>query len=82
MIGNNKKSSLDDDDSKASNEASFNLQVVEYSQHLTYDSLFNLQYVYATILETLQFYPTVPMVKTHTKHVLLIFLYTPSYRSC
>ncbi len=82
MIKNNKKFGLDDDDSEASNEASFNLRVVEYSQHLTYDSLLNLQYMYAAILETLQFYPTIPMVRTHTKHVLLIFLYTPSYWSC
>jgi hypothetical protein len=82
MIRNSKKSGLDDDDFEASIEASVNLRVVEYSQHLIYDSLFNLQYMYAAILETLQFYPTIPMVRTHTKHVLLIFLYIPSYRSC
>jgi len=82
MIKNNKKFGLDDDDSEASNEANFNLQVVKYSQHLTCDYLFNLQYLYVAILKTLQFYPIVLMVRTHTKHVLLIFLYTPSYRSC
>jgi hypothetical protein len=82
MVKNSKKFGLDDDDYEAYNEASFNLQVVEYSQHLTYDSLLNLQCMYAAILKTLQFYPIVPMVRTHTKHVLLLFLYTPSYRSC
>jgi hypothetical protein len=82
MIMNSKKFGLDDDDFETSNETSFNLQVVEYSQHLTYDFLFNLQYMYAAILETLQFYPIVPMVRTHTKHVLLVFLCTPSYQSC
>jgi len=82
MIRNSKKSSLDDDESEASNEASFNLWVVEYSQHLTCDFLLNLQYLYDAIFKTLQFYPTVPMVRTHTKHVFLIFHYAPSYRSC
>ncbi len=82
MIRNSKRFGLDDDDSEASNEASFNLRVVKYSQHLTCDFLLNLQYLYAAILEILQFYPIVPMVRTHTKHVLLIFLYIPSYRSC
>jgi hypothetical protein len=82
IIKNSKKFALHDDDYEASNEASFNLRVVKYSQHLTYDSLLNLQSMYAAILETLQLYPTIPMVRTHTKHVLLIFLYTPSYGSC
>jgi cytochrome P450 len=67
-IMNSKKSGIDDDDdSKASDEASFNLRVAEYSQHLTYDSLLNLQYLYAAILETLRLYPAVPMVRTHTQ---------------
>jgi hypothetical protein len=69
MIKNNKKSALHHDDFEGSNEASFNLRVVKYSQHLTYDSLFNLQSMYVAILETLQLYPTIPMVRTHTKHV-------------
>ncbi|KAH8942501.1 hypothetical protein BDL97_14G103200 [Sphagnum fallax] len=61
-IMNSKKSGIDDDDdSKASDEASFNLRVAEYSQHFTYDSLLNLQYLYAAILETLRLYPAVPM---------------------
>jgi hypothetical protein len=42
MITTSKKLGLDDDDFEASNEASFNLWVVEYSQHLTHDSLLNL----------------------------------------
>ncbi len=53
MIMNSKKFGLDNDDSEASNEASFNLQIVEYSQHFNYESLLNLQYLYAAILETL-----------------------------
>lgn len=73
MIMNSKKFSLDDDDSEASNEASFNLWVVEDSQHLTYDSLLNLQYLHVAILKNLQLYLIVPMVRTHTKHVILIF---------
>jgi cytochrome P450 len=67
VIMNSKKSGLDDDDSKASDEASFSLRVAEYSQLLTYDSLLNLQYLYAAILETLRLYPAVPMVRTHTQ---------------
>lgn len=76
MIMNSKNSGLDDDDSKASDEASFNLRVAEYSQHLTYDSLLNLQYLYAAILETLRLYPAVPMVRTHTQKL------NPSHMIC
>jgi hypothetical protein len=54
MIMNNKKFGLDaTNDDEMSNEASFNLRVVKYFRHLTYESLINLQYLYVTILETL-----------------------------
>jgi len=54
MIMNNKKFGLDaTNDDETSNEASFNLRVVKYFRHLTYESLINLQYLYVTILETL-----------------------------
>jgi len=43
MIMNNKKFGLDaNDDDEAPNEVSFNLRVVEYFRHLTYESLINL----------------------------------------
>jgi hypothetical protein len=82
MIMNRKKSGLDDDDSKASDEASFNLRVAEYSQHLTYDSLLNLQYLYAAILETLRLYPAVPMVRTHTQKLNPSQMICPPFLPC
>jgi hypothetical protein len=63
LVRNGKKSGLDDDDSKASDAASFDLRVAESSQRLTYDSLLNLRYLYAAILEALRLYPAVPLVK-------------------
>jgi cytochrome P450 len=45
----------------ADDETSFNLQVAEYAQLLTYDSLLKLQYLYAAILETLRLHPPVPV---------------------
>jgi cytochrome P450 len=51
----------------ADDETSFNLQVAEYAQLLTYDSLLKLQYLYAAILETLRLHPPVPVVRTSSK---------------
>jgi cytochrome P450 len=54
-------------------ETSFNLQVAEYAQLLTYDSLLKLQYLYAAILETLRLHPPIPVVRTSSKEAWVCF---------
>lgn len=44
------------------NEQKFHSRLLTFSNRLTYDSLMNLHYLHASILETLRLYPAVPMV--------------------
>lgn len=43
-------------------EQKFHSRLLTFSQRLTYDSLMNLHYLHASLLETLRLYPAVPMV--------------------
>ena len=47
-------------------EQKFHSRLLSFSHQLTYDSLMNLHYLHASILETLRLYPAVPMVSNQS----------------
>lgn len=47
-------------------EQKFHSRLLSFSHRLTYDSLMNLHYLHASILETLRLYPAVPMVSNQS----------------